>query len=58
MKYKRKEEKKMKTYYKINELGQIKKDRLSTFINNNNWVMPLMVIILTLLGGLVEGWQL
>ena len=39
------------TYY--NEHGQI--DRLTTFINNHDWCMPLMVLIMIILCGIIEG---
>ena len=38
-------------YY--NENGQF--DRLTTFINNHNWVMPVVVILGIIITGIVEA---
>lgn len=44
-----------KTIY-YNEHGQI--DIFTTYINNNAWVMPTVLIIMIILCGIVEGLQL
>jgi len=38
-------------YY--NEKGQI--DKFATYINNNDWVMPVVFTVLVILTGIVEG---
>ena len=43
--------KKQVIYY--NEHGQI--DKLATYINNHDWVMPVWFILSVILCGIVEG---
>lgn len=42
-------------YYTINKNGKIKFDRAATFINNNEWYLPLILILSTILVGIVEA---
>lgn len=42
-------------YYKINNKGQIELDRFTTYINNHDWVMPVVFTVLVILTGIVEG---
>ena len=43
--------KKQVIYY--NEKGQV--DRFATYINNHDWVMPVVVILGIILTGIIEG---
>lgn len=43
--------KKQVIYY--NERGQV--DKFATYINNHDWVMPVVVILGIILIGIVEG---
>ena len=43
--------KKQVIYY--NKKGQI--DRFTTYINNHDWVMPVIFTVLVILTGIVEG---
>lgn len=47
--------KKQEIYYTVDRYGRIKKDNLSTFINNHDWLVPIVFIILVLIGAWVEG---
>lgn len=38
-------------YY--NEKGQV--DKLATYINNHDWVMPVVFTVLVILTGIIEG---
>ena len=42
-------------YYTLNKNGKIKIDRFATYINNHDWVMPVVFIVLVILTGIVEG---
>lgn len=42
-------------YYKINKYGRIELDKFTTYINNYNWVMPVVFTVLVILTGIVEG---
>lgn len=44
--------KRTKTIY-YNEHGQV--DKFATYINNHEWCMPVIVIIMVILCGIVEG---
>ena len=46
---------KKQTYYKIDRYGNITTDKFSTYINNNNWLLPVVVILIMLAAGWVEG---
>lgn len=47
--------KKYEIYYTIDRFGRIKKDNFTTFINNNDWFMPVYITILILIGAWIEG---
>jgi hypothetical protein len=42
----------VKTIY-YNERGKI--DKFATYINNHDWVMPVVFTVLVILTGIVEG---
>lgn len=42
-------------YYKINKQGRIELDKFTTYINNHDWVMPVVFTVLIILTGIVEG---
>lgn len=44
--------KRTKTIY-YNEHGQV--DKFATYINNHEWCMPVILIIMIILCGIVEG---
>lgn len=44
----------MRKYYEIKN-GKIKYDKLTTFINNNEWTLVLVVILSLLVVGIVEA---
>lgn len=44
----------MRKYYEIKN-GKIKYDRLTTFINNNEWTLILVVVLSLLVVGIIEA---
>ena len=49
----KREERKMKTIY-YNEKGKV--DKFTTYINNHEWVIPVIVLIMVTLAGLIESF--
>ena len=46
---------KKQIYYSIDKFGRIKKDKYSTFINNHEWTLPVVVVLIMLATAWVEG---